>query len=81
MCGGPFGSETAVQAGGALPALAGYVAAMGTWAVPQALYAAELSAMFPENAGFVPRATPLPAHLTYLAGRTARLLLSANTGD
>ena len=51
---GAPGSAAQVRAAGALPALVGYAGALLTWAAPQALYAAELASMFPENAGFVP---------------------------
>jgi amino acid transporter len=50
-CGGPFGIESCVQAAGVLYSLIGFVAIPLLWSVPQALMAAELSLMMPENGG------------------------------
>ncbi|CEP02561.1 unnamed protein product (mitochondrion) [Plasmodiophora brassicae] len=50
-CGGPFGLESAVQAGGVLLTLAGLILLPFLWAVPQSLMTAELSSMMSVNGG------------------------------
>eukprot|EP00474_Spongospora_subterranea_P011189 CRZ11647.1 hypothetical protein [Spongospora subterranea] len=50
-CGGPFGLEPAVNAGGAGLTLIGLIALPFVWTIPQALMTAELAAMIPENGG------------------------------
>ncbi|EYU37980.1 hypothetical protein ABFS82_02G005700 [Erythranthe guttata] len=53
VSGGPFGVEDSVKAAGPLLALLGFVIFPFIWSVPEALITAELSTMFPENAGYV----------------------------
>ena len=53
IAGGPFGIESAVGNVGALPTLLFLVATSLVWSLPQALVAAELSSMYPSNAGYV----------------------------
>lgn len=53
VSGGPFGVEDAVGAAGPFWALLGFVVFPLIWSVPEALVTAELSGLFPENAGFV----------------------------
>ncbi|KAK6916762.1 Amino acid/polyamine transporter I [Dillenia turbinata] len=53
VSGGPFGVEDTVQAAGPLLALLGFLLFPLVWSVPEALITAELSTMFPENAGYV----------------------------
>lgn len=53
VSGGPFGVEDSVQAAGPLLALLGFILFPFIWSVPEALVTAELSTMFPENAGYV----------------------------
>uniref|UniRef100_A0A6B2L457 Amino acid permease/ SLC12A domain-containing protein n=1 Tax=Arcella intermedia TaxID=1963864 RepID=A0A6B2L457_9EUKA len=50
-CGGPFGVEPAVQAGGALLTWVCMVIAALCWSLPQAIMAAELSLMMDVNGG------------------------------
>ena len=51
--GGPFGMESAVQAGGSLMALCGIIVFSLLWATPQAIMTAELSTAYPVNGGMV----------------------------
>ena len=53
QCGGPFGIEDAVGAGGPLLVLVGCVALPILWGLPQACITAELSTMMDENGGYV----------------------------
>ncbi|KAK3245460.1 hypothetical protein CYMTET_44972 [Cymbomonas tetramitiformis] len=53
VSGGPFGLEGAVYAGGPFYSVLGFVALPLIWSIPEALMAAELSTMFPENSGYV----------------------------
>lgn len=53
VCGGPFGLEGAVQAGGALLTLVGIGVISVAWALPQALITAEMATAFPINGGSV----------------------------
>ena len=50
-CGGPFGIEPAVGAGGPVLTLLGLLAVALFWGVPQAMLSAELSTMIPDNGG------------------------------
>ncbi|XXQ32722.1 Amino acid permease/ SLC12A domain-containing protein [Plasmodiophora brassicae] len=50
-CGGPFGLEEAVGAGGVFYCLLGLVLLPFVWAIPQSLMTAELSTMMPDNGG------------------------------
>ena len=52
VTGGPFGQELIVRAGGPLLALSGLVVFTLLWSVPEAIMTAELSAAYPEAAGF-----------------------------
>ena len=52
VCGGPFGIEDIVRAGGPLYALTGFSLVL-VWALPEALITAELSAAMPEDSGSV----------------------------
>lgn len=49
VAGGPFGEEPAVQAGGPLLAILGFLIFPFIWSVPEALITAELSTAFPGN--------------------------------
>ncbi|GMH34377.1 hypothetical protein BSKO_02211 [Bryopsis sp. KO-2023] len=53
VCGGPFGIEDSIKFGGPLAALSGLIVLPILWSVPEALVAAELSTMFPEDSGYV----------------------------
>ncbi|KAI5068096.1 hypothetical protein GOP47_0016441 [Adiantum capillus-veneris] len=53
VSGGPIGTEQAVQAGGALLALLGFLIFPFIWSVPEALVTAEMATAFPENGGYV----------------------------
>lgn len=53
VSGGPFGVEDAVGAAGPFYALLGFVIFPLVWSVPEALVTAELTGLFPENAGYV----------------------------
>eukprot|EP01043_Picozoa_sp_COSAG02_P038919 COSAG02_NODE_3037_length_7501_cov_5.769116_7_plen_526_part_00 len=53
VSGGPFGVEDAVGAAGPFWALLGFLAFPLVWSVPEALVTAELTGIFPENAGYV----------------------------
>ncbi|WVZ57103.1 hypothetical protein U9M48_007536 [Paspalum notatum var. saurae] len=53
VAGGPYGAEPAVQAGGPLLALVGFLVFPFVWAVPESLVTAELSTAMPGNGGFV----------------------------
>jgi amino acid transporter len=53
ICGGPFGMESAVNAGGALLTLITIGVLAVCWAMPQALMTAELSTAFPVNGGLI----------------------------
>jgi amino acid transporter len=53
VSGGPFGVEDAVGAAGPFWALLGFVVFPLVWSVPEALVTAELTGIFPENAGYV----------------------------
>ncbi|KAA0149092.1 hypothetical protein FNF29_06180 [Cafeteria roenbergensis] len=53
VCGGPFGIETAVGAAGTLPTIIAVAALAVLWELPQALMTAELSTVFPSNAGYI----------------------------
>eukprot|EP00039_Didymoeca_costata_P004934 m.77082 g.77082 ORF g.77082 m.77082 type:complete len:519 (-) comp12600_c1_seq3:908-2464(-) len=53
VAGTPAGSENAVKAGGAFWALVGFAVMPFIWSVQEALITAELSTMFPEDAGYV----------------------------
>lgn len=53
VSGGPFGIEDAVNAGGPLLAILGFLLLPLAWSVPEALITAELATAFPENSGFV----------------------------
>ena len=52
VCGGPFGIEDVVRAGGPFYALVGFTLVL-VWAVPEALITAELSSAMPEDSGSV----------------------------
>lgn len=52
VCGGPFGIEDVVRAGGPFYALIGF-ALIFVWAIPEAMITAELSVAMPESAGSV----------------------------
>ena len=52
VTGGPFGQELIVRAGGPLLALSGLAVFTLLWSVPEAIMTAELSAAYPEAAGF-----------------------------
>ncbi|KAK3245371.1 hypothetical protein CYMTET_45057 [Cymbomonas tetramitiformis] len=52
-CGGPFGFEECVGAGGGQAALLGTVLMPLVWSVPLALMTAELSCMIPESGGHI----------------------------
>lgn len=52
VTGGPFGQELIVRAGGPLLALGGLALFTLLWSVPEAIMTAELSAAYPEAAGF-----------------------------
>ena len=53
VSGGPFGNEGAVAAAGPFWALLGFTIFPIIWCVPEALITAELTSVFPGNAGFV----------------------------
>ncbi|KAH7445016.1 hypothetical protein KP509_02G102300 [Ceratopteris richardii] len=53
VSGGPIGTEQAVQAGGALLALLGFLVFPFIWSVPEALVTAEMATAYPENGGYV----------------------------
>lgn len=53
VSGGPIGTEEAVQAGGVLLALLGFLLFPLIWSVPEALVTAEMATAYPENGGFV----------------------------
>jgi amino acid transporter len=53
VSGGPYGVEDAVGAAGPFWALLGFVTFPLIWSVPEALVCAELTGLFPENAGYV----------------------------
>jgi amino acid transporter len=53
VAGGPYGIETAVGAAGPFPTIVALCVLTVTWQLPQALVTAELSTMFPSNAGYV----------------------------
>ncbi|MCL7029714.1 hypothetical protein MKW94_026834, partial [Papaver nudicaule] len=54
VCGGPFGVEDSVRAGGGpLLALLGFLIFPLIWSIPEALVTAELATSFPENGGYV----------------------------
>ncbi|CAN6300749.1 unnamed protein product [Urochloa humidicola] len=53
VAGGPYGAEPAVQAGGPLLALLGFLVFPFIWAVPESLVTAELSTAMPGNGGYV----------------------------
>jgi amino acid transporter len=53
VAGGPYGIEIAVGAAGALPTLVALFAVAFVWSLPQAQVTAELSNLFPSNAGYV----------------------------
>lgn len=53
ICGGPFGMESAVNAGGALLTLVTIGVLSVCWAMPQALMTAEMSTAFPVNGGLI----------------------------
>lgn len=52
VCGGPFGIEDIVRAGGPKFALLGFMLLL-VWAIPEALITAELSTAFPGSSGSV----------------------------
>lgn len=52
VTGGPFGQELIVKAAGPCFAILGYLGFTLLWSVPEALMTAELSAAYPEAAGF-----------------------------
>jgi amino acid transporter len=52
VAGGPEGTETIIQNGGASLAVIGIVLVGLLWSIPTALMTAELSTMFPENGGY-----------------------------
>ncbi|CAK7330099.1 unnamed protein product [Dovyalis caffra] len=54
VCGGPFGVEDSVRAGGGpLLSLLGFLLFPLIWSIPEALVTAELATSFPENGGYV----------------------------
>ncbi|KAI7980801.1 putative polyamine transporter [Camellia lanceoleosa] len=53
VAGGPYGEEPAVQAGGPLLAILGFLIFPFIWSIPEALITAELCTAFPGNGGFV----------------------------
>jgi len=53
VCGGPFGIESAVGAAGSFPTIVAIAALAVLWELPQALMTAELSTVFPSNAGYI----------------------------
>ena len=52
VSGGPFGSEGSVSAAGPFWAILGFALFPFIWCIPEALITAELSSVFPGNAGF-----------------------------
>lgn len=52
VCGGPFGIEDIVRAGGPFFAILGFVL-IAVWAIPEAMITAELSVAMPESSGSV----------------------------
>ena len=52
VAGGPEGTETLIQNGGASFAVLGIFVVGLVWSIPTALMTAELSTMFPENGGY-----------------------------
>ncbi|GLJ51744.1 hypothetical protein SUGI_1099640 [Cryptomeria japonica] len=57
VSGGPFGEEPAVQKGGPLVALLGFIIFPFVWSIPEALLTAELATAYPDNGGYVVWAT------------------------
>lgn len=53
VAGGPYGSEPAVEAAGALYALLGFLIFPFIWSIPESLVTAELATAIPGNGGFV----------------------------
>lgn len=53
VAGGPYGIEPAVGAAGALPTLIATLALAVMWSWTQALVSAEMSTLFPSNAGYI----------------------------
>lgn len=53
VAGGPYGSEPAVQAAGALYSLLGFLIFPFIWSIPESLVTAELATAIPGNGGFV----------------------------
>ncbi|CAA7399276.1 unnamed protein product [Spirodela intermedia] len=53
VSGGPYGEEPAVQAGGPLLAIIGFLVFPFIWSIPEALVTAELSTAYPGNGGYV----------------------------
>jgi len=53
VCGGPFGCEETVSAGGPFVALLGYTVMPLVWSIPEALITAELAMLFPTDSGYV----------------------------
>lgn len=54
VCGGPFGVEDSVKAGGGpLFSLLGFLIFPILWSIPEALVTAELATSFPKNGGYV----------------------------
>eukprot|EP00960_Hanusia_phi_P074779 768316-Hanusia_phi.AAC.4 len=52
VAGGPEGTETMVQTGGPMLAIAGVIIIGVIWSIPVALMTAELATAFPENGGY-----------------------------
>ena len=53
VCGGPFGIEAAVRAGGALASILGFFLFPFIWSIPEALVTAELGSALPHASGGV----------------------------
>lgn len=53
VSGGPIGTEPAVQAGGPLLAILGFLLFPFIWSIPEAFITAEMATAYPENGGYV----------------------------
>ena len=80
VCGGPFGIEAAVRAGGPLAAIMGFLLFPLVWSIPEALVTAELAAALPHASGgvawveeaFGKRIGALSGYLSWISGVTVR---------
>ena len=82
MCGGPFGIEASIRAGGAFASILGFLLFPFIWSIPEALVTAELGSALPHASGgvawveeaFGRRIGALSGYLNWTSGATVSIM-------